>query len=65
VARVKPVRRLVDAADVNVGRQLVVDPPAQLFRVEPRVQLEMRHLRQRMDAGVRPSGAAQLERLPR
>ena len=48
-------------SDVNVGRQLVVDLAPQRFGRERCVQLEVRYLRQRVDAGIGAPGPIQLE----
>ena len=57
VPRMELVRRLRDAADVDVGRQLVVDLAPQQLRCQFGVELQMRDLRQCMHAGVGSSGA--------
>jgi hypothetical protein len=64
VPRVEAVRRLVDRADVDVGRQRVVEARAQHGRRQVRVELEVRDLSERVHAGVGPAGAVQLELLP-
>ena len=46
---------------MDVGRQLVVEAPAKRFRREARVELEVRHLRERVHACVGPARAVQLE----
>ena len=61
VPGVELVRRLLDGDDVDVGRQLVVDSAAQRLSVEVRVDVEVRDLRQRVDAGVGASRPVQLE----
>ena len=61
MARVKPVRHRVGAQDVDVGRQFVVDPaPERLGRQRGR-DVEMRDLRQRVDAGIGAARAVQFE----
>ncbi len=59
--RVEAVRHFRDCPDVDVGGKLVVDLAAQRFRRERRVQLEVRNLRQGVDAGVGAAGPIQLE----
>src|SRR6185436_3862618 len=58
------MRDLGDGADVNVCRQLVVDLAPEQLRRKGGVQLEVRHLCQRVHAGIRAPGAVQLELLP-
>jgi hypothetical protein len=55
------MRDLVHGAHVDIGRQHVVDLASQNLRRERRVQLEVRDLGQRMDAGVGPARAGELE----
>src|SRR5439155_11603449 len=61
VPRVKTVRHLRRREDVDVGRQLVVQPPAQRVGRQIRADVEMRHLRERVHAGVGPARSVQLE----
>jgi hypothetical protein len=61
---VKPVRYGLDRADVNVRWKLVVQFSAQRVGRQIRIQLEMRHLRERMHAGIGPARAIQLELAP-
>ena len=49
---VEAMRRFLDCADVNIGGQLVVDLSAQRFGWQVRVQLQVRDLCERMDAGI-------------
>ena len=58
---VKAVRRLGHLADVDVRGQLLVDLAAQEFGREGGVDVEMRDLGDRVDAGVRASRTIQLE----
>ena len=61
VAGVEPVRHDLDAADVDVGGQRLVDPRQQRRRRQRRADVEMRDLGQRVDAGVGAAGAVDLE----
>src|SRR5215208_520395 len=61
MTRMKSVRHLVGGDDVNVGGQLVVQPPPQLLGADAGVELEMRDLREGMNAGVGAAGAIELE----
>src|SRR5438874_391376 len=61
VARVKAVRHLRRREDVDVRRQLVVDPPAQRLGGQRRRDVEVRHLRERVYACVGAAGSVQLE----
>jgi hypothetical protein len=55
------VADLLDAKHVDVGRQLVVDSPPQCLGRHRRSNVEMRHLRERMHAGIGASRSVQLE----
>ena len=64
VARVEPVGCLRDRADVDVGRQLVVDFLSERFGREVGIQLEVRDLRDRVHAGIGSARSVQLELAP-
>src|SRR5450759_2897991 len=61
VACVETMRGLLDPADVNIRGQGIVEAAAKTSRRQIRIQLEMRDLRERVDPGVRATGAVQLE----
>ena len=61
---VKSMRHVLDRANVNVCRQLVVDAPLERFGRKVRVQLEVCDLCQRVDAGIGPARSVELEFLP-
>ena len=63
MARVETRRRALQAEDVDVGRESVVDAPAQRLRLGIRFDLEVRDLRERVHAGIGASCAVQLEAL--
>ena len=64
VARVKTVRHDDRRQDVDVARQLVVDAAPERVGRQARAHVEMRHLRQRVNARVGPARSVQLEVLP-
>ncbi len=55
------MRRFLDRQDVDIGGQLVVDPASQGLRRQARVELEVRDLRERVDARVGAARAVELE----
>ena len=61
MAGVKPRRRRLDAQHVDVGGQRVVDPAAKRLGRQLRPDLEMRHLSERVHAGIGASRAVELE----
>ena len=61
VPRVELPRHLRDAQQVDVGGQLVVERAAQRLGGEARLEVEVRHLVQRVDAGVGAARAVALE----
>ncbi len=65
VARVKPVRHLRRREDVDVGRQLVVQPPPQRLGRQRRADVEVRDLAERVHAGVGAARSVELEVLAR
>ena len=64
VASVELVGHLVDRSDVDIGGQRIVESHPERSRSEIGVQLEVRHLRQRVHASVGAAGAVQLELTP-
>ena len=52
VTRVKPVRRRLNGTDVNICGKFVVQFAPQRLGSQRCVQLEVRNLRERVDAGV-------------
>ena len=64
MTRVKAVRNLVDLADMDIGREHVVDSRAKRRGRHVRVQLQMCDLRERMHSGIGSSGAIELELSP-
>ncbi len=50
-----------DAKDVDVRRELVVDAAHQRIGRHRRREIEVRHLRERVDAGIGAARAVQLE----
>src|SRR5438132_4177887 len=61
VARVKLVAYLVRAEDIDVGRQRVVDAAAQHLGSGVGLHIEVRDLRHRVHARIRPTGPVELE----
>ena len=61
VARVEAVRHRCRLKHVDIGRQLVVDAPYERGRRQIGHDVEMRDLRDGVDAGVGAAGAIQLE----
>src|SRR5262245_7583107 len=57
----KRVPDFLGAKHVDIGRQLVVDPPAEDLGRHRRSNFEVRHLRERMHAGIGPTRSIQLE----
>ena len=64
VARVKAMRHLLGAKDVDVGGQLVVQAAPQRFGRQRRGHVEVGDLARRVDARVGAAGAVELEVLP-
>ena len=61
VARVKSVRHDGRRQDVDVRRQLVVQAPPERLGRQRRADVEVRHLRQRVNAGIGAARAVKLE----
>jgi hypothetical protein len=59
--RVEAVPHRLDAQDVDVGRQEVVDAASKRFRRSRPTDVEVGDLRQRMDPGVGAAGPLELE----
>src|SRR5262249_6809616 len=64
MTRVKAVRYLHRAQDVDVGRQVVVEPPPQRLGRHAGGDVEVRDLADRVHAGVGPARSVELEVLP-
>src|SRR5688572_4309113 len=63
VPRVKAMPYLIDSEDVDIGRQRVVDAPSQRLGREREIDIQMRHLAERVNARIRTTGTVQLELL--
>ena len=61
MARVESIGGLAHRQDVDVVGQGVVDRKPEAARVDRRPEPQMRDLVKRVDAGVRPPGASQLD----
>jgi hypothetical protein len=61
MSRVEPAGDLLDAQDVDVGRQRVVDSTMERIGWEGEVNIKVRDLSERVDPRVSTAGSIQLE----